>query len=101
MAGPGVTSVPMYLSGQEVVGVGKVHARRAHLVQLPAVGGDGVGEVDGVEDLGAAGAGDLHGTHARQARGHLRTGLEGRGGAAAGDHMRTRARSDRSGVGAS
>jgi hypothetical protein len=55
----------MYLSGQGVVGVGEVDARRAHLVELPAVAGDGVGEVDDVEDLGSAEAGDLHGSHGR------------------------------------
>jgi hypothetical protein len=46
-----------------VVGVGVVHARRAHLVELLVVTGDGVVEVDDVEDLGAAESGDLHGTH--------------------------------------
>ncbi len=35
-----------------MVGVGKVDAGRAHLVELLAVAGAGVGEVDDVEDLG-------------------------------------------------
>ncbi len=56
-----------YLSGQAVVGVGVVDACGAHLVELLAVGGDGVGEVDDVEDLGPAEAGDLHGSHAAEA----------------------------------
>ena len=58
----------MCLSGQGVVSISKADAGRAHLVELLAVAGDGVGEVDDVEDLGAAEAGDLHGSHARQAR---------------------------------
>ncbi len=57
-----------YLSGQAVVSISETDAYRAHLVQLLSVAGDGVGEVDDVEDLGAAEAGDLHGSHARQAR---------------------------------
>ncbi len=69
MASPGVTSVPMYLSGQEAVGVGVVDARGAHLAELLAVGGDGIGEVDDVEDLGPAEAGDLHGSDARDRTG--------------------------------
>ena len=36
---------------------------RTDLVELLAVTGDGVGEVDNVEDLGAAEAGDLHSSH--------------------------------------
>ena len=39
---------------------------RTDLVELLAVTGDGVGEVDDVEDLGAAEASDLHGSHARR-----------------------------------
>src|SRR3954452_20100335 len=35
----------------------------ADLTELLAVPGDGVGQVDDVEDLGAAEAGDLHSTH--------------------------------------
>jgi hypothetical protein len=58
----------MYLSRQGLVGVGVVDARGAHLVELLAVPGDRVGQVDDVEDLGAAEAGDLHGTHAGDAR---------------------------------
>ena len=46
-----------------VVGVGVVHAGGGDLVERLAVAGDGVGEVDDVQDLGAAEAGDLHGTH--------------------------------------
>jgi hypothetical protein len=53
----------VYLSGQGVVGVGEVDIRRAHLIEMPAVAGDG--EVDDVEDLEAAEAGDLHGSHGR------------------------------------
>ncbi len=56
-----------YLSGQAVVGAGVVDAGGAHLVGLLAVGGDGVGEVDDVEDLGPAEAGDQHGSHAPEA----------------------------------
>ncbi len=47
-----------------LVRVGEVDAGRGDLVQLLAVAGDGVGEVDDVEDLGAAEAGDLHSAHA-------------------------------------
>ncbi len=38
-------------------------------MELLTVTGDGVGEVDEVEDLGPAEAGELHGSHAREARG--------------------------------
>ena len=48
----------MYASGQGVVRVGVVHAGRRDLVELLAVAGDGVGEGDDVEDLGAADAGN-------------------------------------------
>ncbi len=51
-----------------MVSISEIDACSAHLVQLLSVAGDGVGEVDDVEDLGAAEAGDLHGSHARQAR---------------------------------
>ncbi len=47
--------------------ISNTDAGRAHLVQLLAVAGDGVGEIDDVEDLGAAEAGDLHGSHAGEA----------------------------------
>jgi hypothetical protein len=47
-----------------VAGVGEVHAGGGAVEQLPAVTRDGVGQVDDVEDLGAAGAGALHGSHA-------------------------------------
>ncbi len=47
-----------------MVGVGDVHARGARLVQLLAVAGDGVREVDDVQDLGSTELGDLHGLHA-------------------------------------
>ncbi len=49
-----------------MVGVGVVDAGRAHLVELLAVTGDGGGQVDDVEDLGAAEAGDRHGSHAAE-----------------------------------
>jgi len=57
-------AVLRYVSRQDVVGVGKVDSCGADLVELLAVPGDGVGQVDDVEDLGAAEAGDLHGSHA-------------------------------------
>ena len=44
--------------------VGEVHARRGNVEQLLAVSGDRIGQVDDVEDLGAAEAGDLDGSHA-------------------------------------
>jgi hypothetical protein len=49
----------MYLPRQAGVDVGVVDACGAHLVALLAVPGDGVGQVDDVEDLGAAEAGLL------------------------------------------
>src|SRR6185312_3153544 len=52
-----------YLSRPGVVGVGVV-AAGAHLEEVFAVPGDRVGQVDDVENLGAAEAGDLHGSHA-------------------------------------
>ena len=51
-----------------LVGVGVVDAGRGDLVQLLAVPGHGVGQVDDVQDLGAAEFGDLHGSHEQQAR---------------------------------
>jgi hypothetical protein len=51
-----------------VVGVGEVHAGGRDVVQLLAFARDGVGQVDDVEDLGTAEAGDLHGTHVPEAR---------------------------------
>jgi hypothetical protein len=47
----------MYLSGQAVVRVGEVHPARGAVEQLLAGPGGGVGQVDDVEDLGAAEAG--------------------------------------------
>src|SRR4051812_3059665 len=61
---PPHTPSTLLLSGHAVVGVGNVDSCGAHLVELFAVPGDGVGEVDDVEDLGAAEAGELHSTHA-------------------------------------
>ncbi len=58
-----------YLSAQAVVSISEVDAYRAHLVQLLSVAGDGVVEVDDVEDLWAAEAGDLHGRHESDAGG--------------------------------
>ncbi len=54
--------------GQPVVSIGRVDAGRRDLGELLAVGGDGVGEVDDVEDLGADEAGDQHVSRNRQAR---------------------------------
>ena len=73
--GMAAAAVPVRFSSvarQPVEDVGEVHARRAHLLQLLAVGGDGVGEVDDVEDLGSTELGDLHGSHARKAKGAQR-----------------------------
>jgi len=53
----------------DLVGVGKVDSCGAHLVELLAVARCRLGEVDDVHDLGAAEAGDLHGTHVRKAKG--------------------------------
>ncbi len=64
----------MHVSGQAVVGVGLLHAGGTHLAALLAVAGDGVGEVDGVEDLGAAESGDLYGSRARHAGYGVRRG---------------------------
>jgi hypothetical protein len=51
-------------SRQPVVGVGAVDAGGGDLVELLGLTGHWVGQVDDVEDLGAAEAGDLHGSHA-------------------------------------
>jgi hypothetical protein len=59
----------MYLSRHGVVGVGKVDSYGAHLVELLALAGRRVGEVDDVEDLGTAEAGDVDSAHTRDARG--------------------------------
>ncbi len=56
-----------YLSGQAVVGISGIDAGADHFVQLLAVAGYGGGEVDDVEDLGPAEAGDQHGSHAPEA----------------------------------
>ncbi len=48
--------------------VGVIDAGRCDLVELLAVGGDGIGQVNDVEDLGTAEAGNLHGSHATEAR---------------------------------
>jgi hypothetical protein len=47
-----------------VVGVGVVDARRRDVVELLAETGLRLRDVDDLEDLGTAEAGDLHGTHA-------------------------------------
>jgi hypothetical protein len=52
-----------------VVGVGVLDARRGYLEKLLAVPWGGVGQVDDVEDLGAAEAGDLDSTHDGEAGG--------------------------------
>jgi len=58
----------IYLAGPGLVGVSEVDSCRGHLVELLAVPGDRVGQVDDVEHLGAAEAGDLHGSHEPEAR---------------------------------
>jgi hypothetical protein len=50
------------------VGVGVVDPGGGDLEELLALAGCRVGELDDVEDLGTAEAGDLHGSHALQAR---------------------------------
>jgi hypothetical protein len=50
-----------------VVGVGEVDAAGGDVEQLLAVPGHGVGQVDDVHDLGAAGAPDLRGTREQEA----------------------------------
>jgi hypothetical protein len=52
-----------------VVGVGVVHAGGRDVVELLPLARGGLGEFDDVEDLRAAETGDLHGTHAGDARG--------------------------------
>jgi hypothetical protein len=48
----------------DLVGVGEVDPRGAHLVQLPAGPGLRLGQVDDVEDLRPAEPRDLHSSHA-------------------------------------
>jgi hypothetical protein len=50
-----------------VVSISDIDTAGRDLEQLLAVPGDGVGQVDDVEDLGAAEAGDLHSSHAGEA----------------------------------
>jgi hypothetical protein len=52
-----------------VVGVGVVHARGGDVVEPLTRACLRFRDVDDVEDLGTAEAGDLHGTHAGDARG--------------------------------
>jgi hypothetical protein len=47
------------LSRRALVGVGVVDTGRRHPVQLLAVPGRGVGQVDDIDDLGTVEAGDL------------------------------------------
>jgi hypothetical protein len=68
--GPAVRSV----GRQPVVGVCVVHAGGGDVEELLTVARRGVGQVDDVEDLWAAEAGDLHGSHEGEARGTLRCG---------------------------
>ena len=56
-------------AGQVVVGAGDVQAGGGDVVELLATTRRGLGDVDDVKDLGAAEAGDLHGSHVREARG--------------------------------
>ena len=56
-----------------MVSVGEIHSGRRLVVELLTLSGDGVGDVDDVEDLGAAEAGDPNGTE-RDARGSLGSG---------------------------
>ena len=53
------------------MGVGEVGAGGGDVEQLLILTRRGVGEVDDVEHLGAAAAGDLHGSHGAEARGRL------------------------------
>jgi hypothetical protein len=66
---PGLTALT-YLSGQGVVGVGKVDSCGTHLVDLLAVAGSRVGQVDDVEDLGPPKP--VICTHAREVRAFTR-----------------------------
>jgi hypothetical protein len=56
-----------YLSAEPVMGIGVVDASRAHVVELLTWAWtwtwNAVGQVDDVEDLWAAEAGDLHSSH--------------------------------------
>jgi hypothetical protein len=54
-----------------VVGVGVVDACGGHLEQLLALPGDRFGQVDDVEDLGAAEASGSHGSEASDSQGWL------------------------------
>jgi hypothetical protein len=58
----------IYFPGQGLVGVGEVDSCGAHLVELLTWPRSRVGKVDDVEDLGAAEAGDLHGSQEQEAR---------------------------------
>src|SRR4051812_18932470 len=58
----------MCLLRQAVGGVGVVDACGGDVVQPLPVTGLRLGDVDDVEDLGTAEAGDLHGSHAGQVR---------------------------------
>ncbi len=71
------TAWSMYLSEQEVVGVGEVDAAGGDVEQLLTLPGDGVGQVDDVRDLGAAEAADLHSAHAGEAEPAARDLLPG------------------------
>ena len=73
--GTGLAEVPGWVRSVArslLVGVGVVDSSGTHLEEVLAVPRDGVGEVDDVENLWAAEAGDLHGTHAREARASTR-----------------------------
>ena len=59
--------MPSYHSGQDLVGVGEVQSGGRDVVELLARGRRRLGDVDDVQDLGTAEAGDLHGSHERQA----------------------------------
>ena len=76
----------------DLVGVGEVDARGRDVVELLAGPGRRVGEVDDVQDLGAAEAGDLHGTHPPKQGGHpysptVGGDAQGRGGNCASAHI--------------
>src|SRR4051812_8091353 len=55
------------LSRQALVSVFVVDSCSLHLVDLLTLAWNRVGKVDDVEDLGAAEAGDLHGSHTAEA----------------------------------
>jgi hypothetical protein len=59
----------MYLGRHGLMGVGVVDAGGGDVEELLAVPGDRVGQVDDVQDLGPAEAGDLHSAHARETGG--------------------------------